>query len=151
MTGKPTDAFRAEHRHLREHVEHIRLAAREIPELSPEERAAVIGRVVHFLRHTLAPHAETEETLLYPELARLLGNPQALQPMVYDHVAVRERIAELDEIDVADTARLQEVLYGLYALIVVHFWKEEEIYLPLFDAAGASETPPLVEHALTER
>ena len=137
MTGNPTDAFRAEHRHLLDHVEHIRLAARELPELSPEERAAVIGRVVHFLRHTLAPHAETEEVLLYPEFARLLGSPQALQPMIYDHAAIRERIGELDETDIADTARLQELLYGLHALITVHFWKEEEIYLPLIEPAFA--------------
>jgi len=133
MTGKPTDAFRAEHRHLRDHIEHVRLAAREIPELSLEERTAVVGRVLYFLRHTLAPHAETEETLLYPEFAQILGSPHALQPMVYDHVAIRERIGELDETDVGDTARLQELMYGLYALIVVHFWKEEEIYLPLLD------------------
>jgi iron-sulfur cluster repair protein YtfE (RIC family) len=150
MTGKLTDAFRAEHRHLREHVEHIRLAAREIPELSPEERTVVIGRVIHFLRHTLAPHAETEETLLYPEFAQLVGSPQALQPMVYDHVAIRERIGELDETEVTDTGRLQELMYGLYALIVVHFWKEEEIYLPLLDAPGASEAESLLGHALTE-
>ena len=138
MTATPADPFRAEHRHLREHVEHVRLAARELPELSSEEREAVIGRVVHFLRHMLAPHAETEETLLYPEFAQLLGHPQALESMIYDHVAIRERIGELDETDPTDTARLQELLYGLYALITVHFWKEEEIYLPLLEPASSA-------------
>ena len=29
---------------------------------------------------------------------------------------------------------LRRVLYGLYALVGVHFAKEEEIYLPLLDA-----------------
>ena len=29
---------------------------------------------------------------------------------------------------------LRRVLYGLYALVKVHFAKEEEIYLPLLDA-----------------
>ena len=142
MTVNPTDPFRAEHRHLREHVEHVKLAARELPELSPEEREAVVGRVVHFLRHTLAPHAETEETLLYPEFAQLLGHPQALEPMIYDHVAIRERIGELDEADLADTARLQELLYGLYALVTVHFWKEEEIYLPLLELKDDPDRVP---------
>ena len=138
MTVTPADPFRAEHRHLMEHVEHVRLAARELPELSPEEREAVVGRVVHFLRHTLAPHAVTEEALLYPEFAQLLGHVQALEPMIYDHVAIRERIGELDEADPADTARLQELLYGLHALITVHFWKEEEIYLPLLERAPSA-------------
>jgi hypothetical protein len=29
---------------------------------------------------------------------------------------------------------LRRILYGLYALVKVHFAKEEEIYLPLLDA-----------------
>ncbi len=29
---------------------------------------------------------------------------------------------------------LRRVLYGLYALVKVHFAKEEEVYLPLLDA-----------------
>jgi iron-sulfur cluster repair protein YtfE (RIC family) len=43
-------------------------------------------------------------------------------------------IEALAEADRADVARLQELLYGLHALITVHFEKEEEIYLPLLDA-----------------
>jgi hypothetical protein len=43
-------------------------------------------------------------------------------------------IEALAEADLTDVARLQELLYGLHALISVHFEKEEEIYLPLLDA-----------------
>ena len=53
--------------------------------------------------------------------------------MVYDHLAIRERIADLSDADAGDLARLQELLYGLHALIRVHFRKEEELYLPLVD------------------
>jgi hypothetical protein len=34
----------------------------------------------------------------------------------------------------AHAKALRRVLYGLYALVTVHFAKEEEIYLPLLDA-----------------
>jgi iron-sulfur cluster repair protein YtfE (RIC family) len=43
-------------------------------------------------------------------------------------------IEALGETETTDIARLQELLYGLHALITVHFEKEEEIYLPLLDA-----------------
>jgi iron-sulfur cluster repair protein YtfE (RIC family) len=42
-----------------------------------------------------------------------------------------EALADTDPVDVA---RLQELLYGLHALITVHFEKEEEIYLPLLNS-----------------
>ena len=34
----------------------------------------------------------------------------------------------------AQANALRRVLYGLYALVKVHFAKEEEVYLPLLDA-----------------
>ena len=48
--------------------------------------------------------------------------------------------------DVGDADTLQELLYGLYALISVHFRKEEDLQLPTFDAA-----PPEVTAAVLER
>ena len=122
-----------EHRELLGDVEHIRLAAREVAGLSPEERDAARARVLEFLRGTLVPHAQEEERELYPRVAEILGHPDATAPMIYDHLAIRERIADLADADPADAARLQELLYGLHALIKVHFWKEEELYLPLVE------------------
>lgn len=42
---------------------------------------------------------------------------------------------------------LQELLYGLYALISVHFRKEEDIQLPAFDAAPPERTEAVLERA----
>jgi hypothetical protein len=44
------------------------------------------------------------------------------------------RIERLEQADVDDIETLQELLYGLYALIDTHFRKEEDIQLPAFDA-----------------
>ena len=123
-----------EHEHLLDHAEHMRVAALELPALSPEERHDLIARILDFLRHDLAAHAESEERELYPEVARLLGDPRATATMEYDHVAVRQLTARLAEATVHDVALLQELLYGLHALITVHFRKEEELYLPLVEA-----------------
>ena len=51
----------------------MRLAARELPVLSPAERDLVRNRVVDFLRGTLVPHTLVEEHGLYPAVARSSG------------------------------------------------------------------------------
>jgi iron-sulfur cluster repair protein YtfE (RIC family) len=133
-TNRPTEGFREEHRHLLVHVGQIRVAASEVTELAVEEREALVGRVLEFLRKTLVPHAEWEEQVLYTAVGELLGDPRATASMSRDHVAIGRMIEALAETDLGDVARLQELLYGLHALITVHFEKEEEIYLPLLDA-----------------
>jgi iron-sulfur cluster repair protein YtfE (RIC family) len=132
---RPTEPFRHEHEQLLEHIEHLAQAAREMPRLSPEERDAVRGRVLEFLRGTLLPHARAEEEILYPEWAALVGFADAAVPMVHDHEAIVARVERLEAADPADVDSLQELLYGLHALISVHFRKEEDLQLPAFDAA----------------
>lgn len=137
MTTLETETIRLDHAELRDHLEHIRIAARELPEMSPAERQEVVGRILEFLRGTLLPHADEEERTLYREVTKQLGHPEATAPMTHDHVAIRVRTIDLATTDLDDVAGLQELLYGLYALISVHFWKEEQLYLPLV------ERPPL--------
>ena len=55
--------------------------------------------------------------------------------MVHDHGAIVARIERLQAADIDDVDTLQELLYGLYALVSVHFRKEEDLQLPAFDAA----------------
>ena len=133
MSTEQTEHVRHDHAQLREDVEQIKLAARELPSVSPEERRLIVGRILVFLRGTLLPHAEAEEQWLYPAVGQLLGNPESTGPMTHDHIAIRARVMELAVTDAGDVDRLQELLYGLYALIAVHFWKEESLYLPLLE------------------
>jgi iron-sulfur cluster repair protein YtfE (RIC family) len=143
---RPTEPFRKEHEQLLDHIEHIAKAAREMPRLSDEERGALCERILDFLRGTLVPHAKAEEEVLYPEWSRLLGFADAAAPMIHDHEAIVARIDELARVDVHDVDALQELLYGLYALISVHFRKEEDLQLPAFDAA-----PPEITEAVIAR
>jgi iron-sulfur cluster repair protein YtfE (RIC family) len=132
---RPTEPFRHEHEQLLEHIEHIAHAAREMQRLSEEEHDELRTRIVGFLRGTLLPHARAEEEILYPEWAKLVGFPDAAVPMVHDHEAIVSRVERLEATDPSDVDTLQELLYSLYALISVHFRKEEDIQLPAFDAA----------------
>lgn len=132
---RPTEPFRREHEALLEHIDHLPQAAREMPELSEEERDLLRRRILDFLRGTLLPHAKAEEDVLYPEWAALVGFADAAVPMVHDHEAIVARIERLEAADISDIDTLQKLLYGLYALISVHFRKEEDLQLPAFDAA----------------
>ena len=143
---RPTEPFRKEHEELLAHIDHIGLAARELPGLDPAERRQVIDRVLGFLSGTLLPHAKAEEDVLYPEWARLVGFADAALPMVHDHEAIVARVERLERTEMDDVDTLQELLYTLQALIGVHFRKEEDIQLPAFDAA-----PPEVTERVLER
>lgn len=143
---RPTEPFREEHAHLIEHIEHLAQAAREMPRLSETERRDLRDRILGFLNGTLLPHAKAEEEVLYPEWAKLVGYDDAAVPMVHDHEAIVARIERLANTDPADVDTLQELLYGLNALIGVHFRKEEDIQLPAFDDA-----PPEVTASVLER
>lgn len=143
---RPTEPFRKEHEQLLGHIEHIAKAAREMPGLSDEERGALRERILDFLRGTLIPHAKAEEDVLYPAWSKLLGFPDAAAPMIHDHEAIVARIDRLARADIHDADALQELLYGLHALISVHFRKEEDLQLPAFDAA-----PPELTEAVIAR
>lgn len=143
---RPTEPFRNEHEQLLDHIEHIAAAARQLPRLDDEERARERSRIVGFLRGTLLPHARAEEEVLYPAWSKLVGFQDAAVPMIHDHEAIVTRIDQLASADIRDVDTLQELLYGLYALISVHFRKEEDLQLPAFDAA-----PPEVTEAVLEQ
>jgi iron-sulfur cluster repair protein YtfE (RIC family) len=131
---RPTEPLRREHAELLEDTQHLVAAAREMPRLSEDERESMRGRILSFLQDTLMPHARAEEKVLYPEWAELVGFADAAIPMVHDHKAIVARIYQLANASVSDVDHLQELLYGLDALISSHLRKEEELQLPVLDA-----------------
>jgi hypothetical protein len=126
-------------------VDQLRAAAGGVTEVAPEERKEIVGRALEFLRNTLVPHAEWEEQILYTAVGELLGDARATASMSRDHVAIQGMIEALAETDLGDVARLQELLYGLHALIRVHFEEEEELYLPLLN-----ERPDVAERVVDQ-
>ncbi len=124
-----TRGFRNAHRELRKSTADLREVAASFPSLSQDERRTAHRRIVRYLRKEVAPHTQLDERLLYPEAARVLGDPLVAASMNYDHQAIRQWIDDIAAADVADTARVQELLYGLDAIIRVHIWKENELFL----------------------
>ncbi|MGZ4388014.1 MAG: hemerythrin domain-containing protein [Gaiellaceae bacterium] len=131
-----SEDFRTAHASISVQTEALRRAARDIPHMAYADRAAARDAVVDFLRRDVEPHTRLDERLLYPEVAERLGAPLATASMAYDHLAIRQWIADLEDADPADPDRIPELLYGLDALMRVHIWKENALYLPVVEASG---------------
>ena len=137
-----TQPLREEHKELLPHIESIRTTADLIGQASPEVVTQKVDAAYEFLAHHLLRHARAEEEALYPVVSRLMGAPEATRTMSRDHVEVESLTEELgtiraglsgSAIDAAQAQALRTVLYGLAALVKVHFAKEEEVYLPILD------------------
>jgi len=137
-----TQPLRDEHKELFPSVDRIREVAELIGNASITELQEGITEVYNFLAAHLKPHAEAEEAALYPVVQQILGSLDATKTMSRDHVEVGNYIEELAslkknmngaELTLVQAQSLQRVLYGVYALVKVHFAKEEEIYLPILD------------------
>jgi iron-sulfur cluster repair protein YtfE (RIC family) len=148
MMATPTQPLREEHRELFPHIEQLRLAADRVGPVPPEDTRRAVDEAYGFLVGHLIPHAQAEDAALYPVVARVMGAPEATATMRRDHVEVGRLTEELGALrsrlatgafDETLQRELRRVLYGLYALVAVHFAKEEEIYLPLLDARLTTE------------
>lgn len=124
-----TAGFREAHTRLTARADDLRSGAARLPTLTREERTALVHDLLDFLRTSVEPHTKLDERLLYPAVADKLGDALVAASMGYDHVAIRHWIGELEGADADDVPYLQELLYGLDALIRVHVWKENELFI----------------------
>lgn len=144
-----TQPLRDEHQELLPNIEKLRQVADAVGNVTVDVLQQGVDEVIDFLTHHLIPHAQAEDRALYPVVAEVMGAPQATRTMSRDHVEVGRLTDELVNLranlldttyDQMQATALRRLLYGLYALVKVHFAKEEEIYLPLLDARlGAKE------------
>jgi iron-sulfur cluster repair protein YtfE (RIC family) len=133
-----TQPLRDEHKELLPHIEKILEVANSIPEAPLDQIRDGLREVYEFLAYHLIPHAQAEDAALYPAVQRALGSLDSTRTMSRDHVEVGAYVTELarlqQDLSPQNFKALQPVLYGLYALVKVHFAKEEEVYLPLLEA-----------------
>lgn len=126
---------------LRCELKRIRKAARAVRGLSFEERQSVVDPIVTFMYERFLPRADAEEAAIYPKLARAFSrNVTAL--LLFHHRLIERQAAELAAADPQDAARVQELLYGLHALIESHLAKERELYLRLLVLGGEATSAP---------
>ena len=95
-----------------------------------------------FLVEELDPHEQAEDHDLYPVLARVLGGNDPTATMSRAHVEISHLIRRLGRVlddldpegpDADDIIELRRLLYGLHAILQLHFAQEDEGYLSLAD------------------
>ncbi|MFG2076291.1 heavy metal translocating P-type ATPase [Nonomuraea maritima] len=144
----PTDAllqhFDREHAALRPGLALLREAADALDPPSPAS-LPLLRRVHDVLTHEILPHEQAEEERLYPRLGRLLDDPEATVTMSRAHAEINRLAARLGRhirLLGADGPRPEQIddlracLYGLHAVLALHFAQEEEAY---FSLAGRGE------------
>jgi hypothetical protein len=133
--------FAVEHDRLDDAFPLLRRAAGLLAAGSGAEGLDALRRAHGFLVGELLPHERAEETQLYPALARPLGSPEATATMSRTHAEIERLVARLGtHLDLAeaagglDEAQVEDVLatvYGLHAVLRLHFVQEEENYFAL--------------------
>jgi heavy metal translocating P-type ATPase len=144
--------FRAEHRELLPEVERLRSAADSLDRLAPSICREELDHLYGWLAERLLPHELSEETLLFPYVARIFGGTDSTAGMTRTHVEISHLVRVLGRllsespdgaIDAEDLPELRRVLYGLHAILRLHFAQEEEAYAAL-GRTSEGESPALV-------
>ena len=103
-------------------------------------RGAEVRRVHQFLAEELLPHEEAEDTALYPAVAAELGGTDPTGAMSRGHVEIAHHLHRLGRLldqlpdvgpDEDDLMEMRRLLYGLHAILRLHFAQEEQSYLSL--------------------
>jgi heavy metal translocating P-type ATPase len=131
------ERFRREHREFVPDLQRIRTAADRLGEMPPEQTRSELEAVRVFIAERLPQHEEEEEAAVYPVVAKLLGGEDPLSTMSRAHVEIshlgRVYLQLLEELPLdgpapEDLMDLRRVLYGLHAILRLHFAQEEEAY-----------------------
>jgi heavy metal translocating P-type ATPase len=147
-----TQRFQAEHPGLLPIVNQLRTVADQLSQLGPAEALAQIQYVYGLLIDSILPHEIAEEKSLYPMMAGILGGEDPTGTMSRSHVEIMHLIRVLGRLAedltpegpaAEDLPELQRILYGLYAILRLHFAQEEEAYLSL------AETKPAIRERVS--
>lgn len=142
-TEQMVHLFAAEHDELRDSLGQIRAAADRIVDGADAEALQSLSNAHALLTERILPHERAEETTLYPALAAPLHSSEATATMSRTHAEIQrlsDRIGEhLRSARAAGGIQPEQLddvlasLYGLYALLRLHFVQEEENYFTLAD------------------
>ena len=136
-TTDVAERFRAEHREFAPELVRVRWVADRLGQLPPDEVRRELEAVRRFVVERLPQHEEEEEAAVYPVVARLMGGEDPMSSMARAHIEIshlarvfRQLLDDLPEAGPTpdDLVDLRRVLYGLHAILRLHFAQEEEAY-----------------------
>ncbi|UMY33416.1 hemerythrin domain-containing protein (plasmid) [Burkholderia contaminans] len=118
-------------------LDQIRDLADRLPQLSGATIAGELAHVIDSLDERLLPHERADDLDVYARLAPLLGGEDPLAAMSSAHREIfkmvrslRQMVADTshDGLDATQVQAIQRLLYGLEAIVRLHFAQEEELF-----------------------
>jgi heavy metal translocating P-type ATPase len=146
-TTDVAERFRREHVEFAPEVQRIRATADRLDTMAPAELRVELEAVRAFLCDRLPQHEEEEEAAVYPVVASLMGGEDPMSSMARAHIEISHLIRVFRQLledlptagpDRDDLVDLRRVLYGLHAILRLHFAQEEEAYAWLSAAEPVS-------------
>ncbi len=141
-TRKLAQGLASDHDALRPQVVELAQLASRLESLPPAQARLQLQQVRGVLEEELLPHEREEQETAYPVVEEILGGNDATGPLVQTHHEIR-RLSRLfarllDQLPAdgprpEDLRDLRRVLYGLHAILTLHFAQEEELY-SIFEA-----------------
>lgn len=125
------------HRSLRPKVGELAALAAHIDELPAAEARARLEQMQQMLEQELLPHEEDEQRTAYPLIEKLLASENPTGPLVQTHYEIRRLcrlfgrlVRQLPPSGPAseDLRDIRRVLFGLHAILTLHFAQEDELY-----------------------
>jgi hypothetical protein len=107
---------------------------------SPSEGLRSLHEIEGFLVEEILPHEANDERVIYPQMDEILPGEDPLATMSRGHREIfhlvevfQRQVADLPAkgIEPADITDLRRTLYGLHAILRLHFDQEEELYASL--------------------
>lgn len=144
--------FAGEHERMRDDLSILRDAAHQVSAGDRGAALVTLRAADGFLQDTLLPHEDAEDSALYPALAGPLGSAEATATMSRMHAEIHRLSQRLhSHREIAESAGtvtpeqsddLLACLYGLYALLCLHFVQEEENFFVLAPNATPADRWP---------
>lgn len=125
------------HDALRPRVDELAALAARVDTLPPDEALARIEAARAMLVDELLPHEASEQETAYPVLSELLADEDPTSALVQTHQEIRRLTRLFDRLvkqlprtgPGSDELRdLRRLLFGLHAILTLHFAQEEELY-----------------------
>ena len=132
-----SEELRSEHERLIPQLDQLRQVADALDNQTPREALHSLERISEFLVEEILPHEQTDEHDVYPRMAELLPGADPMATMSRGHREIfhlievlRRQIEELSPQGPGpeDVLDLRRILYGLHAVLRLHFDQEEELY-----------------------
>jgi soluble P-type ATPase/iron-sulfur cluster repair protein YtfE (RIC family) len=144
-----------EHDRLAGLLSQLRTATDQLATAPPAEAAIALIATEGMVREQLLRHEHEDETLVYPRIEQSLGGDDPIAGMHRTHREVQHlgrllsrMVADLPPggPDHASITEFQRVLYGLDAILRLHFAQEDELYQGLADT-GRTRSGRIAVHA----